>query len=85
MYRIHLDCIFSPFGCKQCVIWNDLTHKNSIHKRMAIEYVLQNNGAYKKNGKAKNLVDYLKDNNYNIPMLQVVSSTSTSTNTIFTP
>jgi len=69
MYRIHLDCIFSPFGCKQCVIWNDLTHKNSIHKRMAIEYVLQNNGAYKKNGKAKNLVDYLKDNNYNIIVL----------------
>ena len=44
MYRIHLDCIFSPFGCKQCVIWNELTHKNSIHKRIAIEYVLQDNG-----------------------------------------
>ena len=66
MYRIHLDCIFSPFGCKQCVIWNELTHKNSIRKRIAIEYVLQDNGIYKKKGKAKNLIDYLKDNNYNI-------------------
>ena len=66
MYRIHLDCIFSPFGCKQCVIWNELTNKNSVHKRIAIEYVLQDNGIYKKKGKAKNLVDYLKDNNYNI-------------------
>jgi len=66
MYRIHLDCIFSPFGCKQCVIWNGLTHKDSVHKRMAIEYTLQNNGTYKRSGKAKNFVDYLKDNNYNI-------------------
>lgn len=66
MYRIHLDCIFSPFGCKQCVIWDDLTHQNSTHKRMAIEYTLQNNGTYKKSCKAKNFVDYLKDNNYNV-------------------
>jgi len=73
MYRIHLDCIFSPFGCKQCVIWDDLTYPNSIHKRLAIEYTLQNNGVYKKTSKAKNLFEYLKDNNYNIIKLSTES------------
>ncbi len=66
MYRIHLDCFFSPFGCKQCVIWDDITYKNSIHKRMAIEYTVQPNGTYKKTSKAINLVDYLKENKYDI-------------------
>ena len=66
MSHIHLDCIFSPFGYKQCVIWNDITHKKSTHKRMATEYILQNNGIYKKIGKTKNLINYLKENNYNI-------------------
>ena len=70
MYRIHLDCIFSPFGCKQCVIWNGLTHAN---KRMAIEYTLQNNGTYKKTGLTKNFIDYLKDNNYNVIPLSTES------------
>ena len=73
MYRIHLDCIFSPFGCKQCVIWDDLTYTNSIHKRLAIEYTLQNNGVYKKTSKAKNLFEYLKDNDYNIIKLSTES------------
>ena len=47
-YRIHLDCTFTPFGCKQCVIWDDLTHKNSMHTRMCVEYTLRPNGTYKK-------------------------------------
>ena len=40
---------------------------------MAIEYTLQNNGAYKKTGKTKNFIDYLKDNNYNVIALSTES------------
>jgi arginine deiminase len=80
MYRIHLDCFFSPFGCKQCVIWDDLTYKNSIHKRMAIEYTLQPNGTYKKTSKHTNLVDYLKDKKYDIITVSTKSQHNYGTN-----
>ncbi len=80
MYRIHLDCTFSPFGCKQCVIWDDLTHTNSIHKRLAIEYTLQANGTYKKTSKSKNLFEYLKDNQYNIIKVSTESQHNYGTN-----
>lgn len=66
MYRMHLDCVFSPFGCKQCVIWDDLIHKNSRHERLATEYTRQSNGEYKKTSKEMNLHDYLRENHYNI-------------------
>ena len=49
MYRIHLDCIFFPFGNKRCLVWNCLF--NSKHKRVCIEYILQNNNMYKKQEK----------------------------------
>ena len=55
---------FSIFGNKQCLVWDGLF--NSEHKRVCIEYTLQNNNTYKKTGKVKNFIDYLKDNNYNI-------------------
>jgi arginine deiminase len=80
MYRIHLDCYFSPFGCKQCVIWDDLTYKNSIHKRMATEYTMQSNGSYKKTSETKSLYNYLKDNNYDIIKVSTKSQHGYGTN-----
>jgi arginine deiminase len=80
MYRIHLDCYFSPFGCRQCVIWDDLTYKNSTHKRMAIEYTLQSNGTYKQTSKPKSLYNYLNDNNYDIIKVSTKSQHGYGTN-----
>jgi N-dimethylarginine dimethylaminohydrolase len=80
MYRIHLDCYFSPFGCKQCVIWDDLTYKNSTHKRMAIEYTLQSNGNYKQTSKPASLYNYLKDNNYDVIKVSTKSQHGYGTN-----
>lgn len=80
MFRIHLDCYFSPFGCKQCVIWDDLTHKNSTHKRMAIEYTIQSNGKYKQTSNPKSLYNYLKDNNYDIIKVSAKSQHGYGTN-----
>lgn len=73
MYRMHLDCVFSPFGCKQCVIWNDLIHKGSTHERLAVEYTQQSNGKYKKTSKEMNLFDYLRENHYHIIPLSTKS------------
>ena len=78
MYRIHLDCIFCPFGNKQCLVWTGLF--NSNHKRVCVEYTLQNNNTYKKTGKVKNFIDYLKDNNYNIITLSEESQNNYGTN-----
>lgn len=80
MYRIHLDCTFSPFGCKQCVIWDDLTHKNSLHTRLCIEYTLRPNGTYKKTGSSKSLYDYLKEQNYTIFKVSTQSQHNYGTN-----
>jgi N-dimethylarginine dimethylaminohydrolase len=80
MYRIHLDCYFSPFGCKQCVIWDDLTYKNSTHKRIAIEYTLQSNGTYKKTSNPESLYNYLKNNNYDIIKVSTKSQQNYGTN-----
>jgi arginine deiminase len=80
MYRIHLDCTFSPFGCKQCVIWDDLTYKNSPHKRMCVEYTLQTNGAYKKSCKPMSLYEYLQENNYTIFKVSTKSQHNYGTN-----
>jgi N-dimethylarginine dimethylaminohydrolase len=79
MYRIHLDCIFSPFGYKQCIIWDNLIY-NPIHKRMVIEYVLQSNGTYKQTTKPTNLFEYLKNNYYNIIKVSTKCQRSYGTN-----
>lgn len=80
MYRIHLDCTFSPFGCKQCVIWDDLTYTNSIHKRMCVEYTLQTNGVYKKTSKPLSLYEYLQEKNYTIFKVSTKSQHNYGTN-----
>jgi len=73
MHRIHLDCYFSAFGYKQCVLWEELIRMESNFERKVIEYIRQPDGTYQQQEKQKRLYEYLIDNRYDVIPLSTES------------
>lgn len=66
MHRIHLDCYFAPFGKKYCLLWEELIRVNTPHQRMVAEYVMQDNGEYKRVSEDIPIFQYLIKNRFNV-------------------
>jgi arginine deiminase len=73
MHRIHLDCYFSAFGYKQCVLWEELIRMDSNFERKVIEYIRQPDGTYQQQEHHKRLYEYLIDNRYDVIPLSTES------------
>lgn len=73
MHRIHLDCYFSAFGYKQCVLWEELIRMESNFERKVIEYIRQPDGTYQQQEQHKRLYEYLIDNRYDVIPLSTES------------
>lgn len=66
MHRIHLDCYFSPFRYKQCVLWEELIRIGSPYDRYVMEYKKDKNGVYIETFQHKRLYEYLIDHQYEV-------------------
>jgi len=66
MHRIHLDCYFAPFGEKYCLLWEELIRVNTPHQRTVVEYVMQENGLYKRSEEEIPLFQYLIKKGFNV-------------------
>jgi len=73
MHRIHLDCYFSPFRYKQCVLWEELIRTQSNFEKMVIEYIQQDDGTYIQTTQPIRLYEFLINNKYDVIPLSTKS------------